>query len=31
VLNHSTMKQVQTYRAQASQLLLARGARTCVM
>jgi integrase len=26
VLGHSTMKQVQTYRAQASQLLLARGA-----
>jgi hypothetical protein len=26
VLGHSTMKQVQTYRPQASQLLLARGA-----
>jgi integrase len=26
VLGHSTLKQVQTYRAQASQLLLARGA-----
>ena len=26
VLGHSTMKQMQTYRPQASQLLLARGA-----